>query len=208
MNFGNLVEITGKKGSGKTQVSFSICAINSINNKKTLFIDGSGNFRPERIKSMIDKHLSNISSSADKGNAYLKSIAYQRIYELDDLIKLIKKIKLLNFELIILDDIIPLFTYKFKDNIRLEVRNFIRELSLIALSEKKMIVLTNLVIEKMDKEGQNGHLCEFFFHYILRYVHYKFYLKVKHNNNNITECKLVHPFNISSSKTYFDFSNL
>ncbi len=64
-------------GSGKTQICFSICAINSINNKKTLYIDGSGNFRPERIKSMIDKDI----EDREKSNQYLKNIAYQRIYE-------------------------------------------------------------------------------------------------------------------------------
>ena len=206
MKFGNLVEITGKKGSGKTQISFSICAINSINNEKTLYIDGSGNFRPERIKSMIDKHLNN--KNIDESNFYLKNIAYQRIYELDDLIKLIKKIKILDFDIIILDDIIPMFIYKFKYNTRLEVRSFIRELSLITFSKKKMIVFTNTVIEKMDKEGKDVYLRELFFHDIIRYVHYKFYLQINQDNKQIIECKLIHPYSINNSKTFINISNL
>ncbi len=61
---------------------------------------------------------------------YLKNIVYQRIYELDDLTKLVKKIKIINFDVLILDDIIQIFLHKYKENTRLEVRNFIRELSL------------------------------------------------------------------------------
>ena len=117
---GNLIELTGKKGSGKTQISFLICAISSLNNRRTIYIDGSGNFRPERIKSMIDRYLNN----KEESKIYLKNIAYKRIYELGDIIEILKKIRILNFDLMVLDDVIPMFTYKFKDNIRLEVRRF------------------------------------------------------------------------------------
>jgi RecA/RadA recombinase len=195
--------LTGKKGSGKTQISFLICAISSLNNRKTIYIDGSGNFRPERIKSMIDGYLNN----KEESKIYLKNIAYKRIYELGDLIETLKKIRILNFDLIVLDDVIPMFTYKFKDNTRLEVRKFIRDLSMVTLSRKIMIIFTNIVTEKRDKDGKNIHLQELFFHDIIRYVHYKFYLQINPHNNQITECSLIHPHIIKHSKAYINLYN-
>ena len=140
--FGNLIEITGKKGSGKTQISFLICAVSSLYNKRIIYIDGSGNFRPERIKSIIDKYLIHKENS----NTYLKNIGYKRVYELSDLVKLIKKIKILNFDLILLDDITPMFIYKFRDNTHLEVRSFI-----------KNIFINNLVKKNDDHFYQHNH---------------------------------------------------
>jgi RecA/RadA recombinase len=202
--FGNLIEITGKKGSGKTQISFLICAVNSLYNKRIIYIDGSGNFRPERIKSIIDKYHIHKENS----NTHLKNIAYQRVYELNDLVKLIKKIKILNFDLILLDDIPPMFIYKFKDNTHLEVRSFIKDLSLITLSKKTTIIFTNTIAEKIDKDGKIMHLRELFFHDIIRYVHYKFYLQVNPLNKRITECRLFHPYNIHNLTTAIDLSDL
>ncbi|HEU5120685.1 MAG TPA: hypothetical protein VFT71_06830, partial [Candidatus Nitrosocosmicus sp.] len=46
---GSLIEVVGEKRSGKTSLLHMICAINTLENKKTLYVDGSGNFRPERI---------------------------------------------------------------------------------------------------------------------------------------------------------------
>ena len=135
---------------------------------------------------MMDKIL---TSSKDQSNQYLKNIVFQRIYELDDLSKLIKKIKLLNFDLLILDDIIPMFLYKFKENTRLEIRRFIRELSLITLSKKIIIIFTNIIDEKSNKEGKNIQSSELFFHDIIRYVQYKFVSTDSPNNEKITEFK-------------------
>ena len=191
-------------GSGKTQLCFSICAINSINNKKTLYIDGSGNFRPERIKSMIDKDI----EDREKSNQYLKNIAYQRVYNLDNLTKLIKKTEAIDFDFIILDDIIPMFLYQFNDNTRIEIRKLIRDLSLITLSKKINIIFTNIIIEKTNTDKKNNQLRELFFHDIIRYVHYKFYLKKDLNNEKITELKLVHPYEKSCSKAFIDLSKL
>lgn len=181
-------------------MSFLICAVSGINNKKIIFAGGSGNFNPERIKLMMDKTL--IDNNESK--TYLKNIIYQRIYEFDDLAKLVKKIKIMNFDILILDDIIPLFLHKFKENTRLEVRSLIRELSMITLSKKTIVLFTNIVIEKVNKDGKGTFLHELFFHDIVRYVHFKFFLKNHHNNKQVIECKLVHPYNKKNSKTDID----
>jgi Rad51 len=152
---------------------------------------------------MMDGYLLN----KDESNIYLKNIAYKRIYELGDLLELLKKIRILNFDLIVIDDVIPMFTYKFKDNTRLEVRRFIRDLSMVTLSRKLMIVFTNTVTEKRDKDGKNIQLQELFFHDIIRYVHYKFYLQINPYNKKITECKLIHPYIVEHAKVYINLNN-
>lgn len=205
-----LIEIAGKRGSGKTQVSFSICAINSINNKKTIYIDGSGSFRPERIKSIIDNNLPD-NEEKGKSEIYLKNISYQRIYDLDDLSKLIKKIKIMDFDFTIFDDIIPMFIYKSKDNTRSEVKRFVRDLSLITLLKKTCIIFTNIIYEKKDIDGKNIHSREIFFHDIIRYVHFKFYLQSNLNNLNdkrLIECKLIHPLIKHKSIDYINADKL
>ena len=175
-----------------------------MNNKKIIYADGSGDFRPERIKSMMDKIL----ATKGQSNTYLKNIVLLRIYELDDLFNLIKKIKLLSFDILILDDIIPLFLYRFKEKTRLEVRRFIRELSLITLSKKISIIFTNVIVEKFNKEGENAQPRELFYHDIIRYVQHKFLLQATPNNKEISELRLVHPYTTHHSKIYIDLSNL
>ena len=176
-----------------------------MNNKKIIYADGSGDFRPERIKSMMDKIL---TSSKDQSNQYLKNIVFQRIYELDDLFILIKKIKLLSYDILILDDIIPMFLYKFKEKTRLEVRRFIRELSLITLSKKIFIIFTNIIVEKFNKEGKNIQPRELFYHDIIRYVQHKFVLQTSPNNEKISEFKIMHPYVTHHTNIDIDFSNL
>ncbi|MGN6615508.1 MAG: hypothetical protein ACTHKC_10770 [Candidatus Nitrosocosmicus sp.] len=201
---GQLMEVVGKKGSGKTQLNFSICAINSINNKKTIYLDGSGSFRPERIKSIIDRNLTNREDS----KPYLKNIAYQRIYDVDDLEKIIKKIKIMDFDFVIIDDIIPMFMYRFKDSGRVEIRRFVRDLSLITLSKKTIIIFTNIIFEKNDLQKKDIHQSELFFHDIIRYVHFKFHLQSNLKNKRINECKLIQPIIKHDSVSYIYFDRL
>jgi hypothetical protein len=153
---------------------------------------------------MIDNNIEN----KEKSNLYLKNIAYQRIYNLNNFTKLIKKIEAIYFDFIILDDIIPMFLYQFKDNTRLEIRKLIRDLSLITLSKKTIIIFTNIIIEKTNTDKKNHQLRELFFHDIIRYVHYKFYLNKDVNNEKITELKLVQPHNKHFPKVFINLSEL
>ena len=152
---------------------------------------------------MIEKTL---IDNNHETNIYLKNIVYQRIYELEDLAKLAKKIKLINFDILILDDIIQIFLNIFKENTRLEVRSFLREMSMLTLSKKIIILFTNITIEKVSKDGKGTYMHELFFHDILRYVHFKFFLKNHHNNKQIIECKTIYPYSKKNSKTDVDLS--
>lgn len=116
----------------------------------------------------------------------------------------------MDFDFVIFDDIISMFMYEFKDGRnRIEIRRFVRDLSLITLSKKTTIIFTNIVYEKKESyEKINMIQRELFYHDIIRYVHYKFYLQSDSNDKRITECKLIQPVTRYNSSSYFDMDQL
>ncbi len=199
-----MIEITGEKGAGKTQISLLICVICSLNNNRVVYSDNSWNFKPEKLKYMIDK----FSEYKENSKYFLKNIAYQRIYHVDDLPKLIKKIKIFDYNTLLLDDIIPMFLYTYKENVHLEVRKFIKEISLISLKKKIIIIFTNSITEKIDSKSKKSYLKESFNHDLIRYTHYKFRLQINRSNSKIIECKLHYPYNIYNTKSKIDLRDL
>jgi hypothetical protein len=192
---GTLIELIGKKGNGRTQLLYLICALSSTKSKKTLYVDGSGKFRPE----VIYEFLQEITNVSDKElRIFLKNITYQRVYEIDKLISLLKKIKVLDIDCVILDDVIPLFLYNQNKNIRHEVRRFIREIALIAITKKISMVFTSTLVEKFDGNSFEGIHYELFYHDIIRYVHIKAVIQRK--TQNIIECTFIHPPTLMNSK--------
>jgi len=200
---GTLIELIGKKGAGKTRLGYLMCALNSIRSKKTLYLDGSGNFRPEVIKDYLLK-LADANNEELKN--LLKTIIYQRIYESDKLILLLKKIKVLEIDYVILDDVIPLFLYSQNKNIRQEVRKFIREIAVITIVRKINIVFTSTLIEKFEKNSFERINYELFYHDIIRYVHIK--ANIKRRNQNTVECVFIHPKQLIDSRLVVNFGKL
>lgn len=199
---GTLVELVGKKGAGRTHLVYLICSLNSIGNKKTLYLDGSGNFRPE----IIYEHLLKIENASDEElGIFLKKITYQRVYELDKLINLLKKIKVLEIDCVILDDVISLFLYNQNKNIRQEVRKFIREIALIAVTKKISIVFTSALIEKFEENSSERINYELFYHDIIRYVHVKASIQ---RSQNMIECEFIHPKNLIHSRISINLDRL
>jgi hypothetical protein len=191
---GTLMELVGKKGVGGTHLVYLICSLNSMRSKKTLYLDGSGNFRPEVIKEFLLK----IASADDEElKKFLKKIIYQRIYEAEKLILLLKEIKVLEIDCVILDDVIPLFLYNQNKNIRQEVRRFIREIAFIAIAKKISIVFTSTLIEKFDENSFESLNYELFYHDVIRYVHIK--ASIKRSQNTI-ECEFIHPKHLIDSR--------
>jgi hypothetical protein len=196
---GTLIELVGKKGSGRTQLVYLICSLNSIRSKKTLYLDGSGNFRPE----VINEYLLKLSNADDEQlRNFLKKITYQRIYEVDKLIILLKKIKVLEIDCVILDDVIPLFLYNQNKNIRQEVKRFIREIALIAITKKIGVVFTSTLIEKYEENNFGLINYELFCHDIIRYVHIK--ASIKRSTQNMIECEFIHPKHLINSRLSFN----
>lgn len=186
---GGLIEIIGKKGSGKTQTLLSICANKSIAGKKIAFIDCTGSFRPELIESMI------INKTEDKNvnpKNILRNIIYYRSYSLEELDKFIKIITITNANCLVFDDIFQLFFYKFRDNLRLEVRRFIRNLAILALSKKIEIFFTNTIFEREIPNTLEKYHFELFYHEIIRYVHIKIIL-IENIKCKQRECLIIYP---------------
>ena len=174
---------------------YLICSLNSVRSKKTLYLDGSGNFRPE----VINEYLLKISNANDEElRKFLKKITYQRIYEVDKLVLLMKKIRVLEIDCVILDDVIPLFLYNQNKNIRQEVRRFIREIALIAIAKKISVVITNTLIEKFEENSFERINYELFYHDVIRYVHIK--ASIKRRTQNTIECEFIHPKHLIDSR--------
>ena len=192
---GTLVELVGKKGHGKTHLIHLLSSLITIRGKKTLYVDGSGNFRPEIIYEFL-KEITNVSDQDLR--IFLKNITYQRIYEVDKLISLLKKIRVLDIDCVILDDVIPLFLYNQNKNIRQEVRRFIREIALIAITKKISMILTSTLVEKFEENSFERINYELFYHDIIRYIHIK--ARIKRRTQNMIECTFIHPTSLMDSK--------
>ncbi|MFZ9005246.1 MAG: ATPase domain-containing protein [Nitrosopumilaceae archaeon] len=147
-----ITDIYGANGTGKTQLILQIC-INSIKNKgNVLFLDTTGGFRPERILE-IQKHQNLDLNILDK-------ITISRISNTSEQINSIKNTDLEKFSLIVIDNITDLFSYEYKTEDSISEKNslFMRhlhDLSLIAITNKIPIVITNMIRNMGDKEVEN-----------------------------------------------------
>lgn len=147
-----ITDIYGANGTGKTQLLLQIC-INSIKNEGiVLFLDTTGGFRPERILE-IQKHQNLDLNILDK-------ITISRIRNTSEQINSIKNPDLGRFSLIVIDNITDLFSYEYKTEEAIFEKNslFMRhlhDLSLIALTKKIPIVITNMIRNMGDKEVEN-----------------------------------------------------
>ena len=180
--------MVGEKGTGKTSLVHLICAINTISNKKSIYIDGSGKFRPEFIQEYIDKSA---DYSKEQILQYLKNISYIRIYEPGSISSIFRKIKLLNVDCIVIDDLVALYLHHHTTKIRYEVRKFIREMALIALIKKISIIFTNTIIRRTGKEHRDTVSYELFHNDLIRYIHVKVLLE-NHFPNTI-DCNFIYP---------------
>lgn len=192
---GSLIEVVGKKGSGKTSLLHMICAINTLENKKTLYVDGSGNFRPERIHDHLEK---SDRCKREQITEYLRNISFVRIYEPDNIFGLLRKMKVLNLDHIVIDDLILLFLHNHRSKMRFEVRRFVREMALIALVKRINIIFTNTLIYKIRNDDDRPAFYELFYNDLVRYIHVKALLE--RSTNNLTNCNIVYPKKIDSIK--------
>ncbi len=136
---GMITNIFGESGSGKSQFCFSICAnlLKKNEDSKIIFIDTSGNFRPERILDITNKH--NL-------NKILHNIHYIRPYSIKDQFDAIKKIYEIQPKLVIIDTITSLIALESKNISRhLILMKFIHQLAHIAINNNCAIVTTNMV---------------------------------------------------------------
>ena len=149
---GVIVDIFGGNGTGKTLLLLQLL-INSIKNGgNVLYLDTTGEFRPERIleiqkKSEIEFDL-------------LEKITVSRITNTSEQIKSIKNLEKNDFSLIVIDNITDLFSYEYKNDESIFEKNslfmkYMHELSRFAITKKIPIVITNMIRNIEGKEIEN-----------------------------------------------------
>ena len=185
---GCLIEVAGEKGSGKTTLLHMLCAINTLENKRTLYIDGSGNFRPEKIRDHLEESY---KCEKEQITEYLRNISFVRMYEPDNIFSLLKKIKLLNIDHIVIDDLVILFLNNHRFKMRFEVRKIVREMALLALAKRINIIFTNTIIGRIENDNSQPFFYELFYNDLVRYVHVKVLLQK--STTNIINCNIVYP---------------
>lgn len=149
---GIITNIFGESGSGKSQFCFSICAnlLKKNEDSKIIFIDTSGNFRPERILDITNKY--NL-------NKILHNIYYIRPYSIKDQFDAIKKIYEIQPKLVIIDTITSLIAIESKNISRhLILMKFIHQLAHLAINNNCAIVTTNMVRNIIYENGVYKHI--------------------------------------------------
>ena len=150
---GIITDIFGARGTGKTHLVMQI-SINSLQNGGTvLFLDTTGEFRPERMLEIIKtRHLE---------PSLLENVKVGRVTNTGEQIQYLSKIKEMdNFSLIIIDNITDLFSFEYSKELQVLEKNilfmrYMHDLSLIAIQKRIPIVITNMIrkIDKTEKEN-------------------------------------------------------
>ena len=187
---GIITEISGLRGTGKTQFALQFAIEPLSNNKKILFIDTTVEFRPERFLQMIQSR--NLSPSL------LENLHVSRVTDTQKQIEVLKSFEKDSFSLLIIDNVTDLFSFEYskKEHLiekNLNFGNYMINLSKLALSKNMPIIITNQILSYDEKNYERMHA------QLENYVHQKIQLeKIK---NNYT-CKVITPF---IQETKFDY---
>ena len=147
-----ITDIYGANGTGKTQLLLQI-VINTIKDGGTvLYLDTTGEFRPERILEM--QKCQNLEDNI------LDKITVSRITNTSEQINLIRNFDNLNFSLIVIDNITDLFSYEYKTEKSIFKKNslfmkHLHDLSLIAINNNIPIVITNMIRNIGEQDVEN-----------------------------------------------------
>jgi len=150
---GIITDIFGANGTGKTQLAMQI-SINSLKQGgKILFLDTTGEFRPERMLEIIKSQ--NLNSSL------LDNVSVGRITNTAEQIQFLSKLtQMNNFSLVVIDNVSDLFSFEYSKKEQTLEKNssfmkYMHDLSLIAIQKKIPIVVTNIVRTIGDLELEN-----------------------------------------------------
>ena len=150
---GIITDIFGANGTGKTQLAMQI-SINSLKQGgKILFLDTTGEFRPERMLEIIKSQ--NLNSSL------LDNVFVGRITNTAEQIQFLSKLtQMNNFSLVVIDNVSDLFSFEYSKKEQILEKNssfmkYMHDLSLIAIQKKIPIVVTNIVRNIGDLELEN-----------------------------------------------------
>lgn len=148
---GILVDVFGANSTGKTQFLLQLCISSIRNGGKVLYVDTTGNFRPERIIELQKKfNLDSIS---------LKQISVSRVTNTHEQINSLKNFDK-SYSLILIDNITDLFSYEYQKEESIYEKNsifmkYMNNLSKFSLTNNIPIVVTNMVRTIDGKEIEN-----------------------------------------------------
>jgi RecA/RadA recombinase len=135
---GLVTDFFGKSGTGKSQICFTLCvncAYEILPSERIIFIDTTGNFRPERIKE--------IASYKTKSNV-LSKISYLRVFNSSDQVYAINKVQTMNARMIIVDNISFLISNEYSGvQMHLVLMKHLHTLSLTAIALDCAVIITN-----------------------------------------------------------------
>ena len=138
---GIITEISGLRGTGKTQLSLQFAIEPLVNNKKILFIDTTVEFRPERFLQMLQSR--NLSTSL------LENLHVSRVTNTQKQIEILTNFNNEDFSLLIIDNIADLFSFEYskKEHIiekNINFGNYMINLSKLALSKNIPIIIADV----------------------------------------------------------------
>ena len=191
---GIITEISGLRGTGKTQLALQF-AIESLNdNKKILFIDTTVEFRPERFLQIIQSR--NLSPSI------LENLHVSHVTNTQKQFEILKNLENDDFSLLIIDNITDLFSFEYSKKEYLIEKNtnfgnYMIKLSKLTQLKNIPIIITNQIFSHDDIKYQRMHM------HLENYIHQKIQLE-KIKNKYI--CKVSSPF-INEIRFHYTITN-
>ena len=149
---GIITDIFGATSTGKTQLIMQISINSLLDGGQVLFLDTTGQFRPERMLDLIK--IRNLDTNL------LDKVIVARITNSSEQIQFLSKIKEKDFSLVVIDNVTDLFSFEYgKEEQNLEKNvtfmEYMHELSLISIQKKLPIVVTNIIRKIDDIEKEN-----------------------------------------------------
>ena len=179
---GLITDISGQSSTGKTQLTFQICINVLKNGKEVLFLDTTGEFRPERLVEMLK--LRKLDPQL------IDKIMVGRITNSFQQVKYLSKMSIKNFSLIVIDNVTDLFSFEYSKKEQslekyLAFMKYMQNLASIAINAKIPIIVTNIIRTFKGHEEENLEKS------IGMFTHIK--LRLKKNTNGFL-CQVVSPF--------------
>ena len=149
---GTITDVFGPGASGKTQLAMQI-SLNSLqDNGIVLYQDTTGGFRPERMLQLIK--IKNLQSSL------LDNMIVARIANVAQQFEYLNKISEMTPKLVVIENITDLFTFEYHretNSLERHVRfmEYMHLLSMISITAKIPIVITNIVRSSDDQEVES-----------------------------------------------------
>ena len=180
---GTITDIFGFRGTGKTQMALQI-SLNLLKDEKTvLFVDTTGEFRPERLLEIL--------KNRNLDNSLLNRLKIARVTNTQEQIDLIQKIKNTNdVAMLIIDNVADLFSFEYskKEQFNLQYQkfmNYMHDLAQLAINKKIPIVITNQLMNANDTEYEKMNYS------ISNYTHQKIKLEKQRDHYQAT---ILSPF--------------